>query len=298
MQEVKKPIRLKPECIRCLLSNRLDFCPEGTPIEKKLEYMQCVLRAISEMEYHESAPVVVRTIGMIQKEMFGVCEDFTEIKRHFNNLIMKKTPELKEKIEAANDSFKRAIQYAITGNYIDFGAMYKVDEEVLQKHVADAEKIEINESEYNALRNDIANAKSIVFLTDNCGEVVIDKLLMEEVKKLNPEAKITAIVRGAEVLNDATLMDAEQIGLSDVAYVIDNGNDIAGTALEEIEGEPKELIEAADVILAKGQANFETMQGCGLNVYYIFMCKCEMFAKKFGVPRFTGMLVNDKNYKN
>ena len=121
---------------------------------------------------------------------------------------------------------------------------------------------------------------------------------MEEVKKMNPQAKITAIVRGAEVLNDATLMDAEQVGLSDVAYVIDNGNDIAGTALEEIEGEPKELIKSADVILAKGQANFETMQGCGLNVYYIFMCKCEMFANMFGVPRFTGMLLNDKNYKN
>ena len=294
MQEVNKPMRLKPECISCLLKSRLDFAPEDTPVEKKIEYMQRVLRAISELELHESAPVVVLTINQIQKEMFGVTEDFTDVKVYFNDLMMSKVPELQKNLEASEDAMKLAIQYAITGNYIDFGAMNHVDETILQKYMDDAKDIEVDAVEYAALQEDIANAKSIVYLTDNCGEVVLDKLLMAEIGKRNPNAKITAVVRGADVLNDATVIDAEQVKLHEVAEVMGNGSDIAGTFLESISDEARELLENADVILAKGQANFETMQECGLNAYYIFMCKCEMFAKRFGVPRFTGMLINDR----
>ena len=294
MQKITKPIRLKPECISCLLKSRLDFAPEDTPVEKKIEYMQKVLRAISELELHESAPVVVRTINQIQKEMFGVSEDFTDVKVYFNDLMMSKVPELQKKLNETDDALELAIQYAITGNYIDFGAMNHVDEAILQKYMDDAKNIEVNADEYAMLQNDIEKAQSIVYLTDNCGEVVLDKLLMEEIGKRNPKAKITAVVRGADVLNDATLVDAEQVKLYEVAEVIGNGSDIAGTFIDSISDETKQLLDNADVILAKGQANFETMQECGLNVYYIFMCKCEMFAKRFGVPRFTGMLINDR----
>lgn len=294
MQEVKKPLRLKPECISCLLKSRLDFAPEDTPVEKKIEYMQKVLRAISELELHESAPVVVRTINQIQKEMFGVSEDFTDVKVYFNNLMMSKVPELQKNLNETDDALELAIQYAVTGNYIDFGAMNHVDESILQKYMDDAKNIVVNADEYAMLQNDIEKAQSIVYLTDNCGEVVLDKLLMEEIGKRNPKAKITAVVRGADVLNDATLVDAEQVKLYEVAEVIGNGSDIAGTFIDSISDETKQLLDNADVILAKGQANFETMQECGLNVYYIFMCKCEMFAKRFGVPRFTGMLINDR----
>ena len=294
MQEVKKPMRLKPECISCLLKSRLDFAPEDTPVEKKIEYMQRVLRAISELELHESAPVVVRTINQIQKEMFGVTEDFTDVKVYFNDLMMSKVPELQANLDSSEDALELAIQYAITGNYIDFGAMNHVDESILQKYMDDAKNIEIDANEYMLLQDDIKNAKSIVYLTDNCGEVVLDKLLMAEIGKRNPSAKITAVVRGADVLNDATIVDAEQVKLHEVAEVVGNGSDIAGTFIDSISDEAKHLLESADVILAKGQANFETMQECGLNAYYIFMCKCEMFAKRFGVPRFTGMLINDR----
>ena len=118
---------------------------------------------------------------------------------------------------------------------------------------------------------------------------------MEQIRKINPAAKFTAIVRGGDVLNDATAEDAYQVGLTDIVEVVGNGSDIAGTCLDELSCEAFCAIDEADVILAKGQANFETLRKCGRNIYYIFMCKCEMFAKEFQVPRFTGMLVNDKN---
>ena len=134
-----------------------------------------------------------------------------------------------------------------------------------------------------------------MYLTDNCGEIVMDKLLIEEIQKLNQKAEVTVIVRGLPVLNDVTMEDAIQVGLTEMVNVIGNGSEIAGTYLEDISEEAKNVIDDADVILAKGQGNFETLRMCGKNIYYIFMCKCEMFAKRFQVPRYYGMLINDKN---
>ena len=145
------------------------------------------------------------------------------------------------------------------------------------------------------MKNDLASAKTLVYLTDNCGEIVLDKLLIETIKKQYPDLNIIAVVKGGNVLNDATLSDAKQVGLTKVAHVIDNGNDIAGTWLDAIPWMTRKIIEdGADIILSKGQANYETLRFSGLNIYYLFLCKCEMFAKEFGVEQFTGMLLNEK----
>ena len=288
-------IRLNPACISCLLKNRLEDFPEDTPHEMQIEYMQRVLKAISETPKSEGAPVIVRTINQIQKEMFGYNKDFTHVKSHFNELMLEKAPSVREKLNQSEDSLKLAIQYAMTGNYIDFGAMNNVDEEQLGQLLDQASDNHVDEEEYVSLKADIENARSIVYLTDNCGEIVMDKLLIEEIKKQNPNAQITAIVRGKPVLNDATMEDAIQVGLTELVNVIGNGSEIAGTYLEEISEEAKNAIDCADVIFAKGQGNFETLRMCGKNIYYIFMCKCEMFAKRFQVPKYYGMLINDKN---
>ena len=290
-----EPIRLNPGCISCLIKSRLEDFPEDTPREKQILYMQRVLKEISEAPKCVSAPVIVRTINEIQKDMFGYNKDFTHVKAYFNELMLGKVPAIQQKLEESADSLKLAIQYAMTGNYIDFGAMEKVDENELQRFLDDSHNNFVNATEYEALKNDISNAKEIVYLTDNCGEIVMDKVLVQEIQKANPDANITVIVRGMPVLNDATMEDAVQVGLTEMVNVIGNGSEIAGTSLEEISQEAKNKMAQADVILAKGQGNFETLQMCGLNIYYIFMCKCEMFAKRFQVPRFSGMLLNDKN---
>ena len=290
-----EPIRLNPGCISCLIKNRLEDFPENTSREMQILYMQRVLKEISEAPKSVSAPVIVRTINKIQKEMFGYNKDFTYVKAYFNDLMLGKVPVIQEKLEESEDSLKLAIQYAMTGNYIDFGAMNKVDENELQRFLDDAHNNFVDEAEYTALKAEISNAKEIVYITDNYGEIVMDKVLVQEIQRANPSADITVIVRGMPVLNDATMEDAIQVGLTDMVNVIGNGSEIAGTCLEEISEEAKAKMEQADVIIAKGQGNFETLQMCGLNIYYIFMCKCEMFAKRFQVPRFSGMLLNDKN---
>ncbi|MDO4323662.1 MAG: ARMT1-like domain-containing protein [Lachnospiraceae bacterium] len=287
--------RLKPECIKCLIRGQLDRHPSDITEQEKTDYMQSVLKLIANAKRSVSAPSIVRSIYALQKEMFGYERDFSEIKKHFNEVMLAREGQIAGELEASPDALRLGIQYAMTGNYIDFGAMEHVDEEKLKQLLNSAKDNPIDEEGYQALKADLLRAEKIVYITDNCGEIVLDKLLIQVIRKLNPAVSVTAIVRGEAVVNDATMEDALQVGLTEIAGVIGNGSNVGGTCLDEISEQARAAIDTADVILAKGQGNFETMSECGKNVYYIFMCKCDMFAKRFAVPLYTGLLVNDKN---
>ena len=157
---------------------------------------------------------------------------------------------------------------------------------------------QIDEDAYSHLKQDLSTAERFVFFTDNCGEVVLDKLLIEEIQRQYPQVSVSIVVRGAETLNDVPRMDAAQVGLGEIAYVVDNGNDVAGTWVPELSEEALARMESADVMLAKGQANFETMRCCGKNIYYLFLCKCHIFSDMFGVEPFSGMLVRERDARN
>lgn len=288
MQNIPK---LKSVCVSCMLNSRINQFPADAPDEKKVEYMTRVLKELSEMKDQHGPTIATCHIIDIQKEMFGCSKDYRELKARFNQFVMEKASSLQTNIDEAEDSLKRAIQYGIVGNLIDFIVMDSVDENQLKKMFAEASSYFIDEEIYQLLKQDVYNAGKIVLLLDNCGEIVVDKLLIQVLKRINPNAQITAVVRGAEILNDATMEDAIQVGLTDIVDVIDNGNNMPGTCLRYISKEARTVIEEADVILSKGQGNFETLQGYDKNIYYIFLCKCEMIAEMFGVPKFSPMLV-------
>ena len=206
---------------------------------------------------------------------------------------MEKLPKLRKKILRSDDSLRSAMQYSLIGNFIDFGAMKTVDNNKFEQLLEKSSKIELG-IEYEKIRKDLERAKRLVFLTDNCGEIVFDKALIQTIKSLYPLISIIVIVRGQAVLNDATMEDAKEIELLDECTVIGNGTNVAGTCLELITEQARVAINSADIIISKGQGNFETLQDCGLNAYFLFMCKCEMFAKRFGVEKYEGLLINDR----
>ena len=143
------------------------------------------------------------------------------------------------------------------------------------------------------MEEQLNKAKSFLLIADNAGEIVFDKLLLIELQKLFPHLKITVMVRGGEVSNDATMEDAKYVGLDKAANVISNGMPIAGTVYQMLSAEARQAIDSADVILSKGQGNYESLSGYGRHIFYSFLCKCDLFTSRFNVPKFTGMFIED-----
>lgn len=284
--------RLNPQCITCLLNKHLKNVPESLSKAEALDYMQGILKIVGNADISMSAPEIVEQINKF-KASFGETVDFSEIKCYFNSLLLSMEEEIEAVIERSENPLKTAVKYAMAGNFIDFGAMENVAESELKEKLKNSNDITISESEFESFKNEILSSGKLVYLTDNCGEIVLDKLLIKQILKLNENICINVIVRGKPVLNDCTLDDAKQTGLDKLVSVSGNGTAVAGTCLEKISNNAKELIDNSDIIISKGQGNFETLHHCGKNIYYLFLCKCKLFAERFGVDAFTGMFIND-----
>ena len=287
------PKRLHPECLQCLTGKQLPDFLENQPLEKQLQYIQTLLKLLSEVPDTYAGPVIMHDIHKLRKDMFGYSQDFTEIKKQYNALMMIREAEAADAIANAEDPLLKAVQYSLIGNYIDFGSHHSVKDDELDDMFKNASSITLKTTVFERFRTDVLNARRILLLTDNCGEIVLDKLLIQAIQKLNPTSEVIVMVRGEDVQNDATLADAQQVGMTSIAKVIGNGNGIAGTWEPALSAEAIQALDTADMIIAQGQANVETLCQCGKNIYYLFLCKCQMFAHRFNVPRLTGMLVHD-----
>lgn len=283
--------RLNAKCVECLLNKHLKSVAWLSD-DKNLEYTNGIREIISKADVSMSAPEVVAQINEFKKS-FGIVDDFAEIKKFYNNFLMGFEEEIETKIQNADNPLETAVKYAMAGNYIDFGVMENVSEETLRRTLENANKITIDKVNFEKFKSEICNAENIVYLTDNCGEIVLDKLLIKQILSTNNNVKLNVIVRGKPVLNDCTIDDAVQVGLDKLVVVTENGTAIAGTVLDKISPEAKCLVDNADIIISKGQGNFETLHHCGKNIYYMFLCKCDMFADRFGVEKFSGVFIND-----
>ena len=185
-----------------------------------------------------------------------------------------------------------AVWMAMAGNYIDFGILKEVDDARLKRMLATPDERAVGTPVLEELRADVRSARHLVYACDNCGEVVLDRLLMEEMKKENPGLQITALVRGENVLNDVSAEDARAVGLDRVAKIVGNGSNIGGTQMAYLSDEAREAMLDADLIISKGQGNFETLTGAGLNVYYLFLAKCPHYTKWFGMEHMSGQLLH------
>jgi len=293
MSQLSPVKRFHSQCIDCLLNKHFDKANLAKDDQTRLAYLQGLLKILGEADQTQTPSEVLDKITLLQKQLLDFEESFEEEKKYFNTLMLAKEDMMQSTVNSAQDKLHTALNLAMLGNYIDFGAMDSVSEDKLDEMLDTAKDLKFDDSEYANLKSDLKNAKRLVYLTDNCGEIVADKLFIKTILKEYPQISAEVIVKGKPVLNDATLEDAKQIDLASVVKVSDNGCGMAGTVLEHISAEARTKINSADIIIAKGQANFETLRHCGKNIYYIFMCKCNLFAQRFNVPRLSGMMLND-----
>lgn len=288
-------MKLNPFCMCCALNKQEQKIRHYPDMEKKTEYMKKVMALMANTEEKDCAPSLSVDIQKLYSSFWNCpMEDFTEIKKEFNQLMLNMEVSIEDKIRKSNDPLEKALLYARIGNYIDFAALSNVDQSTVITLLDEKSSEDLDEKEYKNFLHDLSSAKKLVYLTDNCGEVVLDKMAVKILKEQYPNLDITVIVRGYPVVNDATMEDAEEIGLTDLVNVIGNGSNVGGTWIPGINSESRELLYDADLIIAKGQGNFETLNDCGLNIYYLFLCKCDLFQRRFHAENLQGMFLNER----
>ena len=284
---------INENCKVCQIKRNIDKYPVNATEEEIKEY-QYKVKKIVENSDGLSTPQVAEKMDDLRREIFGNVINYTEIKQHYNQLMLDYFPYMKSKVDTSENHLKKAIQYAMVGNYIDFGALENVNEAELKDKLDEALNITIDSELLAVFKKDLVNANRLVYFTDNCGEIVTDKLLISILREINPDLYISVIVRGKPVLNDATLEDAKYVSMENVAQkVIGNGTGLPGNVIGAISQEAMAEVENADLLISKGQGNYEGLSGCGLNIYYLFLCKCEMFMRRFGVKQFTGIMTKE-----
>ena len=279
-------MRVNENCAACLLDKQVHRTnDEG--------YLREVRRIIDGRTEEDTAPYLVYLFNLAYERRFGKGESYREIKRKFNDLVLSMEGAVRERIEAAPDPLAAALAFARVGNYIDFGAMNSVDEDTFLSLFDDAALSDRDRETYASFRRACAGAERFLLIGDNCGEIVLDRLFLEELKKAFPAQELTVMVRGGETFNDATAEDAAYAGLDRMARIVTNGSTIAGTICEHLPPESLRVLEEADVILAKGQGNYESLCGRGRHIFYSFLCKCELFTTRFQVPPLTGLFIEE-----
>lgn len=284
-------------CMACLVNRQMENIRDCSDEAVKSDYMRRVLALIAGAP-NEPAPVVIARLNRLHQDFFGAPYSFERLKEQYNRRLLDEEERLAGEIAGQEDPLLAALCLARAGNYIDFGAMGQVDDRKLCDLLDRAFSEPVDEKPYAALRRDLQRARGVCYLTDNCGEIVLDKLLIAQICRQYPQLEVTVVTRGMPVLNDATPQDALNVGLGRFARVIGNGGEIAGTYLPMLGGEALEAVEKADLIIAKGQGNFETLHGCGLNIYYLFLCKCDWFVTRFGLARFRGVFAQESRWTN
>lgn len=279
-------MRVIESCAECLYERQSNI--SGDP-----GYLREVKEIIENRGENDTAPYLVYLFSRCYERRFGKRASYGKIKKRYNDLVLSMEDTVRSRTEAAEDPLRASLLYARAGNYIDLGAMNTVDEETFFSLLENAATREEDEAVINSFIEKCAGAASFLLVADNCGEIVLDRLFMEQLRKRFPRLKLSVLVRGGEVLNDATAEDAEYAGIGDIAEIITNGVPLAGTVYDMLPDEAKRVIDSSDVILAKGQGNYETLSGQGRHIFYSFLCKCELFTNRFGVPRLTGVFIEE-----
>lgn len=285
------------DCISCIINKANDLADKYiTDKKEKYKFMNQVLRDIADTEYEKTAPYISAKTKRLLHSITGVVDFYKEEKVLYNKKMLAMENDIREMIDKSDNRFEDAIRIAMAGNVIDFGALDNISMEFIEEIIHKTMESEVNKDVYDKFIAELSRAKTILYLGDNTGEIVCDKIFMEEIKNKFPDIEIYFATRGEPVLNDVNEEDAYFVGIDKYAKIINNGTDIPGTDLDEVSDEFKDIFfNKADVIISKGQGNFETLSGTDHNIFYLFLCKCKMITKILNIEKLSAMFLYEKD---
>ncbi|HOO33909.1 MAG TPA: ARMT1-like domain-containing protein [Thermotogota bacterium] len=287
-------MKVFPNCVPChfeQLKRVITFME--LPDEKAFELYKKACEAFSSVET-DIAPVEMADViyGLIEKEL-NVADVFKEPKRKANLLAMKIVRRIEEDPDRDSWPLEIYAKLSALGNHIDMGA-HDVDLDRFEKEIiGNAFNLTFEKDDFSTFESRLDSAKVLLYILDNAGEIVFDKLFIGKISERYPALKIYAAVRGRPIINDVTMAEAKFIKLDEVCEVINSESIYPGTILEKAGEAFQRIFREADLIVAKGQGNFEGLSNeAGEKLYFCLMAKCDTISKYIGVKRGTSLFSN------
>ena len=276
------------DCIPCFYKQALVAARKsGAGMAEQKEILDRVARIIPEFPLSKPPVEMARNIYGMIRERTGVEDPYRKEKEKSNRMAMDIYPELRRRVESAADPLLTAAELAIAGNIIDYVSKDALDLEgelsrIISTEEESTERESSRDFDYRGFREQLGRSRTILYLADNAGETVFDRVLIEEMKSMGDEKEIIYAVKERPIINDAVMEDALFCGLDKAARVISSGSDVPGTVLDFCSDEFLEIFREADLIISKGQGNFEALSGVSAPVYYLFLVKCPVIADEAG----------------
>lgn len=277
-------MKVSVDCIPCVFKQALSAsrrCTNHIDILRRVQYelMKHVPGYSFDLTPAEMSYYAVR----VANEVLG-CEDpFADEKRRSNATMLELYPTLEDIVKSSSDRLHTALKIAAAGNVIDMGILHRFD---VRKSIDDLLNGSFRIDHYESLCRDLDSAERILYLADNAGEIVADKLFLETLDRKD----VIVAVKESPILNDATMEDARAVGLDEVAVVVSNGSGMIGTILDDCSAEFRNAFSLADVIISKGQGNYESLDERQENIYFILKAKCPVVAQALGVEEGEAVL--------
>jgi hypothetical protein len=275
-------MKLNLDCIPCFQRQALQavrFISNDEELHQKV--LREVTKKLLESNWDSTPPELAHEVHKIVKSITNEKDPYKEVKKESNDLVLKMYPALKEKVEESKDPLRTAVRLAIAGNIIDFGPLQEFN---LEETISEVLKKKFVIDDYEELKENLKDAETLLFFTDNAGEIGFDKLLVETFLKAKKLEKIRFVVKGGPIINDATLEDATYMGLCDLPNVkfltLSNGE--AGTGPERNSQTVKNWITKHDLVISKGQGNYEGLSEHN-GLFFMLMAKCPVIASDLGV---------------
>ncbi|GAB6109417.1 damage-control phosphatase ARMT1 family protein [Fusibacter bizertensis] len=283
-------MKISRECIHCLARQAVEIAEEATPLkEEQEEIIKRSLKSLSELDFDATAPEIAYKMHQHAKQITGNRDPYEKLKMEYNTIATEITEIIKSEkwLENAHNPFDMACRLAIAGNIIDFSVGLELDYSAILKSVEDSLKIELFGSGTHALNEAIQTSNRIMYLADNAGEIMFDKFLLNYL----PKEKVIYVVKGAPIVNDATMDDVYFSGIHNLVQVMDNGHSAQGTILSACSEAFLAAFEKCDLIISKGQANFETLSHISnKKIFYLLRAKCKSVAAEIGCKRMDYVL--------